>query len=119
MVGPTWGTAESVRAVNPDRADDAEFVRHLARQFRSAATPRAAAAQFGYIWRSLDVRQALPLVQAPTLILHVRDNLLTPIEHGRYLADHIAGATFVELPGRDFAVVVQRRPPSSMRSQSS
>ena len=94
-----------VRAANPDRADDAEFVRHLARQFRSAATPRAAAAQFDYIWRSLDVRQALPLIQAPTLILHVRDNVLTPIEHGRYLADHIAGATFVELPGRDFAVV--------------
>ena len=64
-----------------------------------------AAAQFEYMWRSLDVRQALPLIQAPTLIMHVRDNVLTPIEHGRYLADHIAGATFVELPGRDFAVV--------------
>ena len=105
VVGASWGTAEMVRAVNPDRADDAEFVHHLARQFRSAATPRAAAAQFDYIWRSLDVRQALPLIQAPTLILHVRDNLAVPIEHGRYLADHIAGATFVELPGRDVAVV--------------
>jgi class 3 adenylate cyclase/alpha-beta hydrolase superfamily lysophospholipase len=105
LVGQTWGTTDSVRAVNPDRAEDEEFVRHLARQFRSAATPRAAAAQYDYIWRSLDVRRALPLIQAPTLIMHVRDNVLTPIEHGRYLADHIAGATFVELPGRDLAVV--------------
>ena len=104
-VGTGWGTDDMVSASNPDRADDAEFVRHLARQFRSAATPRAAAAQYDYIWRSLDVRQALPLIQVPTLILHVRDNLGAPIEHGRYLADHIAGATLVELPGRDFAVV--------------
>ncbi len=103
--GAIWGTVEAVRAANPDRADDAEFLRQLARQFRSAATPRAAAAQYDYIWRSLDVRRALPLVQAPTLILHVRENFLPPIEHGRYLADHIAGATFVELPGRDNAAV--------------
>jgi len=103
--GAIWGTAEAVRAANPDRADDAEFLRQLARQFRSAATPRAAAAQYDYIWRSLDVRRALPLIQAPTLILHVRENPIAPVEHGRYLADHIAGSTFVELPGPDLAAV--------------
>jgi class 3 adenylate cyclase len=109
-VSEAWGTDDMVRMSNPDRAGDAEFVRHLARQFRSAATPRTAAAQFGYIWRSLDVRQALALVQAPTLILNVGDNLRAPIEHGRYLADHIAGATLIELPGRDFAVVSSADP---------
>jgi class 3 adenylate cyclase len=40
----------------------------------------------------------------PTLVLHTRDNLFTSIEEGRYLADHIAGARFVELPGADFYV---------------
>jgi class 3 adenylate cyclase len=103
--GQVWGTLEAVRTANPDRFDDAEFCNHLARQFRAAATPRAAAAQFGYIWRSLDVRKALPLLQVPTLILNVSESLLAPIEHGRYLADHIAHATFVELLSRDFAVV--------------
>ena len=104
-VSQIWGTVDAVRAANPDRAGDPEFLDHLARQFRSAATPHTAAAQFNYIWRSLDVRQALPLVGVPTLILHVRDNPMIPVEQGRYLADHIVGATLVELPGRDFAAV--------------
>jgi class 3 adenylate cyclase/alpha-beta hydrolase superfamily lysophospholipase len=104
-VSQIWGTVDAVRAANPDRAGDPEFLDHLARQFRSAATPHTAAAQFNYIWRSLDVRQALPLVCVPTLILHVRDNPMIPVEQGRYLADHIVGATLVELPGRDFAAV--------------
>jgi class 3 adenylate cyclase len=49
----------------------------------------------------LDVRSVLPLVQAPTLILHRRGFGLVPIAHGRYLADHLSGATLVELPGSD------------------
>src|SRR6516165_4082658 len=77
-VSQIWGTVDAVRAANPDRAGDPEFLDHLARQFRSAATPHTAAAQFNYIWRSLDVRQALPLVGVPTLILHVRDNPMIP-----------------------------------------
>jgi class 3 adenylate cyclase len=103
-----WGTVEGVRAVNPGMAGDPEFLQGLARQFRSAATPRMAAAQSRYIWCSLDVRDALPLIQAPTMVLHVRDSLLASIEQGRYLAEHIAGSTFVELPGRDYAVVASR-----------
>jgi class 3 adenylate cyclase/alpha-beta hydrolase superfamily lysophospholipase len=104
-VSIAWGTPDAIRAANPDRSDDIEFITHLARQFRSAATPRAAAAQYDYIWRSLDVRQALPLISVPTLILHVAENPLVPVAYGRYLADHIAGAVYVELPGRDYAAV--------------
>ena len=51
--------------------------------------------------RSFDVRHALPLIQAPTLVLHARENRFVPIAHGRYLADHINGASFVELAGGD------------------
>jgi pimeloyl-ACP methyl ester carboxylesterase len=104
-VNAAWGTVGAVRAVNPGMSGDAEFLQHLARQFRAAATPRTAATQFDYIWRSLDVRQALPLIQVPTLVLHVRESPIAPIGQGRYVADHIAGATFVALPGADFAVV--------------
>jgi class 3 adenylate cyclase/alpha-beta hydrolase superfamily lysophospholipase len=105
LIAAAWGSPDLVRASNPDRANDPEFVEHLARQFRSAATPRTAAAQFDYIWRSLDVRHALPFIQVPSLILHVRDNPNVPAAHGRYLADHITEARYVELPGRDFAAV--------------
>jgi class 3 adenylate cyclase len=68
---------------------------------RASATPRTVASQFNYFFRKVDVRQALPLVCAPTLVLHVKDSPLLSIEHGRYLAEHITGATFVELPGGD------------------
>ena len=51
--------------------------------------------------RQSDVRDVLPRVTAPTLILH-RDNAeFSPIGHGHYLAEHIAGSRFVELPGED------------------
>jgi hypothetical protein len=49
----------------------------------------------------VDVRPLLPLVQAPTLVLHRRDFPLLPIEHGRYLAEHLPNARLVELPGAD------------------
>lgn len=97
----TWGTPELARAIAPSMADDEDFMDFLAKVGRAVATPRMAAAQYSYILRSVDVRHALPLIRAPTLVLHVSQNPLVPIEHGRYLADHITGATFTELPGGD------------------
>jgi class 3 adenylate cyclase len=94
-----WGTAELVELVAPDLAQDKELVELLARQWRSALTPRAA----GALWRTLleaDVRDALSSLQAPTLILHATESDIVPLSHGRYLADHIAGARLLERPGR-------------------
>ncbi|MCV7236456.1 adenylate/guanylate cyclase domain-containing protein [Mycobacterium branderi] len=48
-----------------------------------------------------DVRDRLACIAAPTLILHRRDVGFIPVGHGRYLAEHIAGSRFVELPGID------------------
>jgi class 3 adenylate cyclase len=48
-----------------------------------------------------DMRPILPLVQAPALVLHRRDNQFVRIGHGRYLAEHLAEARYVELPGAD------------------
>jgi class 3 adenylate cyclase len=100
LIASAWGTDELTRLANPSMADDAEWIRFTSKAIRSSATPRTAAAQFDYILRN-DVRQALPLIQAPTLVLHCKDSTLVPIAHGRYLAEHIEGATFVELPGGD------------------
>jgi hypothetical protein len=47
----------------------------------------------------MDARPILPLIQAPTLVLHRRDFEFIPIAHGRYLAEHIPGATLIELAG--------------------
>jgi class 3 adenylate cyclase len=50
----------------------------------------------------IDIRQVLPTIGVPTLVLHRTSDVLN-VEHGRYLARHIRGAKYVELPGRDHA----------------
>jgi hypothetical protein len=52
----------------------------------------------------LDIRPILPSIRVPTLVMHRRDNQVLTIDHGRYLAEHIEGAGFVELPGADYAL---------------
>lgn len=65
-----------------------------------AASPSMARAIITAI-RNGDVRDTLPRISAPTLILHRDNRQFSPIEHGEYLAEHIAGARLVELPGDD------------------
>jgi class 3 adenylate cyclase len=101
VVEQSWGTPEFVRAMMPSRADDEEFIRLFARELRTSVLPRRAAAYFDYTTRHLDVREALPLIQAPTLVIHSRNHPFIPVEHGRYLADHIPGAKLVELSSSD------------------
>jgi DNA-binding CsgD family transcriptional regulator len=48
-----------------------------------------------------DVRSLLPQLAVPTLVVHRRDDPGATIEHGRYLAEHIPDATYVELPGQE------------------
>jgi class 3 adenylate cyclase len=52
-----------------------------------------------------DLRDLLPAVQAPTLVIHRRDDAVIPIEHGRDLAAAIAGARIVELKGQDNSMI--------------
>jgi class 3 adenylate cyclase len=97
LLAKTWGSEELGRLVWLDEADS-ELHRIWARIQRAAATPREAAAQYSYFAWNVDVRDVLPLVRVPTLVVHTRDNAFIPVSHGRYLAEHIPGAKFVELP---------------------
>jgi pimeloyl-ACP methyl ester carboxylesterase len=116
MLARHWGTEAFISRTNPSRADDPDGNRIAAIMGRASATPRSAAAQYDYYLRNLDVRAALPLVQAPTLVLHVKDSPLMPLAFGRYLAEHIPGAMFVELPGADLGTPSED---AVRRSQSS
>jgi class 3 adenylate cyclase/alpha-beta hydrolase superfamily lysophospholipase len=104
MLVATWGTPTLSQLAAPSATEDPELTRAVGTLIRCSATPRTAGAQYLYILRSLDVRDALPLIQVPTLVLHVKDNSFVPIAHGRYIAEHIADATFVELPGGDIGL---------------
>jgi class 3 adenylate cyclase len=100
-----WGTPDLVARISPSRVDDPEFRNWMAKYMRSSTTPRSAAAQIRYFVENLDARQALPLIQVPTLVLHTKDNLVFSVDEGRYLADHIDGAKFVELPGGELFIL--------------
>jgi class 3 adenylate cyclase len=99
-VEESWGTGSRLADGIPSRAGDERFRRWMAKVQRSIASPRTVHVFLRSMFE-VDVRSLLPLVQAPTLVLHRRDFRLLPIEHGRYLAEHIPNARLVELPGAD------------------
>ena len=84
----------------PSLATDVEFRSWWKRAGERNASPAIARAMDLLVMRA-DIRAVLPLINTPTLVLHRVDNALLPVGHGRYLAENIAGATLVELPGRD------------------
>lgn len=100
MIGRSWGTEQLVAFAMPSLELDKAWSRWAAKFQRAAATPRMAATYFRYVL-GLDARSVLPLIRVPTLVLHRTDNALLNLEHGRYLAEHIAGARLIEVPGRD------------------
>ena len=65
---------------------------------RGACTPASYARQNEWM-AAADARRALPLVDAPTLVLHETENQLTPPDLGRYIADNVPAGRFVGLPG--------------------
>jgi class 3 adenylate cyclase len=78
-------------------ADKGE-ARAWARVFRYGAGPGAIEA-LERMNASIDIREVLGVVSVPTLVIHQRADPWVPVEHGRYLAKHIAGAAYVELDG--------------------
>lgn len=81
-------------------AQDVDFRRRYARFERLAMGPRAARAILASGWES-DLRNVLPAIRVPTLVVHRAGDQFIRIDHGRYLAEHIRGARFVEVPGDD------------------
>jgi class 3 adenylate cyclase/pimeloyl-ACP methyl ester carboxylesterase len=95
-----WGTGEYQYLLNPDMPWNEEIRATWARMERLAASPRTLALMMP-LTAELDVRAVLPTVRVPTLVVqHADDPFITPAM-GRYVADHIPGAKYVELPGRN------------------
>jgi len=97
MIERGWGTEAFVREWWARLAADERLVGWLASLSRYAMSPGAAAAYERLIYED-DVRDILPAIHVPTLILHRQQD--SP-EDNRYLAEHIAGAKYVQLPGSE------------------
>ena len=95
-----WGQGILVPFNAPSRRGDEAFKEWFGRLERASASPGGILALMRTNF-DIDVRHALPAIQAPTLILHRVGDKTVPVEAGRYLAQHIPGAKYVELPGDD------------------
>jgi class 3 adenylate cyclase len=96
----TWSTREIAHLANPDMPWNEEIRATWARHERLAASP-GTFAQMRPLLNDMDVRALLPTVRVPTLVLHHTDDVMIPPKWGRYIADRIPDATYVELPGRN------------------
>ncbi len=97
---PVGEPLDVIRLLAPSAADDPAFRAWWDRAGHRAASP-STAAQWRAMINHADVRPLLAGVTAPTLVVHRADNVAAPAGHGRYLAQHIPGAAYVELPGAD------------------
>jgi class 3 adenylate cyclase len=95
-----WGTAAALDIIGPSRVADERFRAWYVRVHRFSSGPdlitdtvRASV--------EADVRQLLPSISVPTLVLHREGDRLIDPGAGRYLAEHIPQAKFVVLPGED------------------
>jgi class 3 adenylate cyclase len=80
----------------------------LERYYRRCASPGAATALM-LMNSFVDVREVLPTIRLPTIVMHRRDDRDANVEEGRYIADHIPGARFVEFLGADHSWWTQDR----------
>ena len=95
-----WGGAVGIEERAPSRARDPDFRRWWAMYLRMGASPSAAAA-LTRMNAEIDIRQVLPSIRVPTLVIHRTDDRCLLVQEGRYMAERIPGARFLELPGED------------------
>ena len=93
-----WGTGAALKQLIPSLRSG----RQLGMLERMCASPGMARATLEASFR-IDTRPILPTITAPTLVIHASSDPAVPVQSGRYLADHIAGARMVEIDGTDHA----------------
>lgn len=95
-----WGTGGTIAGFLPSLARDEKWRRSWARSERMGASPAGVAALME-MWMQTDVRDIVPAIRVPSLVMHSVGDPQFRVGHGRYLAQHIPGAKYVELPGSD------------------
>jgi pimeloyl-ACP methyl ester carboxylesterase len=101
FVEASWGTGSiSTDYFAPSMARDEAFRRSWARFERLAVSPAGIRALLR-MTQQTDARPALPVIRVPTLVMHREGDQVIRVEAGRYIAERIQGARYVELPGPD------------------
>jgi class 3 adenylate cyclase len=100
LIGPLWGQGATIEIFSPSMAAEPRAREFQARIERQAASPMRVQ-QLLEMFLDTDVREALPLIQAPTLVLHRRGDRAVNYRAGRWLAERIEGSRYGELEGED------------------
>ncbi|HYJ86360.1 MAG TPA: alpha/beta fold hydrolase [Pyrinomonadaceae bacterium] len=95
-----WGGPVGLEERAPTVAGDPQFRQWWATYLRMGASPGAALA-LTQMNAEIDVRPVLPSIRVPTLVIHRKDDQCLKVDEGRYVAERIPGARYVELPGSD------------------
>jgi hypothetical protein len=95
-----WGEASNLEAYAPSRAHEPQLREWWAKFMRLASSPGGIKAVLE-VMRDIDVRNILPSIRTPTLILQRRDNKVIRVGATRHLAGQIPGARYIELEGQD------------------
>jgi class 3 adenylate cyclase len=101
-----WGSGNHQHLVNPDMPWNEEIRATWARMERLALSPRTLALMVPLV-AELDVRAVLPTVRVPTLVVQHSDKMTSPPAKGKYIAEHIPDAKYVEVPGRNLYHMVE------------
>jgi pimeloyl-ACP methyl ester carboxylesterase/DNA-binding CsgD family transcriptional regulator len=99
-VGSEWGTGVAFDLYAPSLSDDDRARTWWASYQRYSATPGAVVATLT-AQLDVDARQCLPLVRAPSLVVHRKRDMVIPVECGRYLAQHLESSTYLEQDADD------------------
>ena len=100
-----WDRTPGMRLLAPSLVGDKDAEQAWTRFIRMGTSPSGAAGLLA-LYRDIDTREILPVIDMPTLVLHRRDDIAVPPPLGRYIADRIPAARYVETPGRDHAFFV-------------
>jgi class 3 adenylate cyclase len=104
---PYWGQGTGIEISSPSRADDPEERAFYGRLERASVSP-GMLGQLAQMFFDIDVREVVPSVHVPTLIMHREHDLLVNVRHSRWLAQHMPNARLVEVPGIDHSMEYQR-----------
>jgi class 3 adenylate cyclase len=95
-----WGQGILIRRLAPDEASDAALMQRYAEYERQSVGPGMAAAMLKMLYNS-DISHVLPAIRVPTLVIAHDRSARIPTSAGRFIADRIPGARYMEIPGTE------------------
>jgi pimeloyl-ACP methyl ester carboxylesterase len=99
-IDQAWGSGGSMHFLAPSLANDPAAQQWQGRFERRGASPAAATALMR-MNSQIDISDIVSTIRVPTLVIHRTEDMTINVEGGRYLAKHIPGARYIELPGKD------------------